>query len=500
MSQPTTRQEIYDRIRATSKDAYVLTEMKRLGYWAEDADQPSVAETLINREGELQGKLNALYSERHRLDNKELMLKEIRKQKMEESRRKRAETKLKRLQAKKERAENWAKRQQTDIIYLGENVSKSLNHTESDSKLLKRQGLPLLTNALSLAEQMKISVNELRFLAFNRSVSKVSHYVRFKIPKKTGGERLISAPMSRLKSTQHWILQNILEKVSLHEAAHGFVSQKSIVSNATPHLKSEVVVNLDMKDFFPTITQERVKGVFRKLGYSHNIATTLSLICTEPATEGVELDGETWYIATGERHLPQGAPTSPALTNILCRRLDNRLKGLADKLGFIYTRYADDMTFSGKKEGIKNVNTLLKAVNQIVTDEGLTVHPDKTKVMRKGTRQEVTGITVNETPSVCRKKLKQFRALLYQLEKDGTTEGKKWGQSSDVLASALGFAQYVAMVQPEKGKILVAQTKAIIRKIKPDFKFRVKKMPIPKVENPTPTKAEKTKKPWWKIW
>lgn len=500
MSQPTTRQEIYDRIRATSKDAYVLTEMKRLGYWAEDAEQPSVAETLIKREGELQGQLNALYSERYRLDNKELMLKEIRKQKMEESRRKRTETKLKRLQAKKERAENWAKRQQNEIIYLGENVSKSLNHTESDTALLEKQGLPLLSDAFSLADNMKISVNELRFLAFNRSVSKVSHYVRFKIPKKTGGERLISAPMMRLKNAQYWILANILEKVDLHQAAHGFVSQKSIVSNATPHLQSEVVINLDLKDFFPTITQERVKGVFRKLGYSHNIATTLSLICTEADTEGVELDGETWYIATGERRLPQGAPTSPALTNILCRRLDNRLQGLADKLGFTYTRYADDMTFSGKKEGIKNVNLLLKCVNQIVTDEGLTIHPDKTKVMRKGSRQEVTGITVNETPSVCRKKLKQFRALLYQLEKDGTTEGKKWGQSGDILASALGFAQYVAMVQPEKGKALVAQTKAIIKKINPDFKFRNPKMTPSKAAATPQTQEIPPQKPWWKVW
>lgn len=500
MSQPATRQEIYDRIKASSKDSYILTEMKRLGYWSENAEQPSLTEDIINRESALQQQLNALYSERYRLDNKEAMLKEIRKQKMEESRRKRTEKKLQRVQAQKERAENWAKCQKTDIIYLGENVSKSLNHTESDTVLLQNQGLPLLTNALSLADAMKISVNELRFLAFNRSVSQVSHYVRFKIPKKTGGERLISAPMMRLKHAQTWILENILEKVALHAAAHGFVAKKSIVSNATPHLQSEVVINLDLKDFFPTITQDRIKGVFRKLGYSHNVATTLSLICTEQDTEGVTLDGETWHVAIGERHLPQGAPTSPALTNILCRRLDNRLQGLANKLGFTYTRYADDMTFSGKKEGIKNVNTLLKAVNQIVTDEGLTIHPDKTKVMRKGSRQEVTGITVNETPSVCRKKLKKFRALLYQLEKDGHTEGKMWGQSGDLLASIYGFAQYVAMVQPEKGKALVVQTKAVIQKINPNFKAPRRAYKKEKTAEAPPSVSTESKKPWWKVW
>ena len=507
MSQPTTRQELYDRIRETSKDAYVLTEMKRLGFWAENKDQPTVADQIINREGELQANLRALVTERTRLDNQELMLKAIRKQRMEESRRKRQESKFKRVQEQKQRAENWAKRKETEIVYLGEDVSKTLNDTASDEVVLAKNNLPILTDAASLAQAMHLKMGDIRFLAFNRGVSKINHYKRFTIAKKTGGTRLISAPMPRLKSAQYWILHNILEKVALHPAAHGFVTQKSIVSNAIPHLKSEVVINLDMKNFFPTITYERVKGVFRHLGYSPHIATILALICTEPDVEETELDDETWYISNGERYLPQGAPTSPALTNILCRKLDARLTGLALKLGFTYTRYADDMTFSAKKEGAKNVNLLLKAVHDIVSSEGLNIHPDKTKVMRRGSHQEVTGITVNETPSVCRKKLHKFRAFLYQLEKDGTAVGKRWGQSTDMFASALGFAQYVYMVQPEKGKKLLAQTKAVIKKVQPDYQPRqfvyTPKKQLDKVsdmETLVEEGAQMDKKAWWKFW
>ena len=514
MSQPTTRQELYDRLRETSKDAYVLSEMKRLGFWEQNAEQPTLTEDFIARETALAAQLRALYSERSRLDNQEAMLKEIRKQRMEESRRKRQETKLKRVQDRQIKAENWQKRKGKEILYLGENVSKGLSKTASDAELLRGSGLPVLTDAVSLAEAMNIPVGELRFLSFSREVSQTNHYIRFKMPKKTGGERHISAPMPRLKRAQYWILESILNKVLLHEAAHGFVIGKSIVSNATPHLKTGVVINLDVKDFFPTITYPRIKGVFRKIGYSDNVSTILALICTEIPVIETELDGQTWYVADGERHLPQGAPTSPALTNILCRKLDIRLKGLAHTLGFHYTRYADDMTFSSIKNetinGEKHVNLLLKSVKQIITDEGLTVHPDKTKVMRAGSRQEVTGITVNDTPSVSRKKMRQFRAFLHQTERDASVVGKKWGQSSDVLRSAIGFANYVAMVQPDKGKLLLAKTKAIVRKVNPDFKVKPRPIYLKKEGSApvftviSPENADNTpnapKKSWWKIW
>ena len=517
MSQPTTRQELYDRIAATSKDEYVLSEMKRLGFWEKNTEQPTLVEQVILREADLNKQYNALATERNRLNNQEAMLKEIRKKRMEESRRKREETKLKRVQQQKARSENWKKRQTTEITYLGENVSLGLQNIENDVALLTQQGLPIFKDAAAFAMAMRTTVGEIRWLAYSRNVSQTTHYQRFTMPKKTGGERIISAPMPRLKAVQHWILGHILEKVSVHEAAHGFMPKKSIVSNAIPHLALEVVINLDMKNFFPTITYARVKGVFRKLGYSQHISTLLALICTESDVLQTELDGEKWYIGNGERYLPQGAPTSPMITNILCRKLDARLTGLAKKHDFSYTRYADDMTFSAKHEGAKKVNLLLKGVHQIVEDEGLIIHPSKTKVMRKGARQEVTGITVNTlTPSVSREKLRQFRAFLHRIEKQGGTTGMSWGASDDPLRSALGFARFVAMVQPEKGKILIAQTKALIQKIKPDYKPEPRKIYLKKPskntvlmdmveQNRAEQAASKTgskdaTKPWWKFW
>ena len=215
----------------------------------------------------------------------------------------------------------------------------------------------------TVAQAMAITVPALRFLAFSRTPSEVTHYIRFEIPKKTGGTRRISAPMPRLKHAQRWILDNLLDKVALHDAAHGFRKQRSIVSNARPHVGADIVLNLDLKDFFPTLEYKRIRGAFRGLGYGEAAATIFALLTSEPEVDEVELDGQTFYVANGARRLPQGAPTSPAITNIVCRRMDARLASAAAKLGFTYTRYADDLTFSGPRTA--NTGAMLDRVRFI---------------------------------------------------------------------------------------------------------------------------------------
>ena len=182
------------------------------------------------------------------------------------------------------------------------------------------------------------------------------------------------------------------------------------------------------------------------------MATVLALICTEPDVDEIELDGQRLYAKRGPRRLPQGAPTSPAMTNLICLRLDQRLSGLAAKLGFTYTRYADDMTFSASGEPAKKAGALLKFVGEIVTAEGFTVHPDKTRVMRCHRRQEVTGLTVNERIAVPRDTLRRFRALLHRIETTGP-EGKRWGRGGNVLLSAAGFARFVQMVDAQGRRV-----------------------------------------------
>ncbi|MFW6357691.1 MAG: reverse transcriptase family protein [Chroococcales cyanobacterium] len=462
--QPRTRQEILARIKQVGREVVILEEMIRYGFWPAEGEMPEDPADEIRRRVEIRQELAKLRQENQRLQDEKALRKRLRKQRLEESRRKRQENKERRERERIERAKAWQEKKAHDIVYLGEEVSGGLNFTESNTARLESNCLPILNTAEEIASAMGITVGELRFLAFNRKVSKISHYIRFKIPKKTGGERLISAPMPRLKKAQYWILENILNSLELHEAAHGFRSGHSILSNAEPHVGADVVINFDLKDFFPSIIYKRVKGLFRSLGYSEAAATIFGLLCTEAETIPVELDGTTYYVATTNRHLPQGSPASPAITNLLCRRLDQRLTEMADNFDFTYTRYADDLTFSASGESLGYICNILRKTESIVAHEGFAINEAKTRILRKKSSQlEVTGIVVNEYPNVDRKTLRKFRATLYQIEKDGL-EGKRWGHSHNILSGIQGYANFVAMVNPAKGGEFLAQVKRIREK------------------------------------
>lgn len=465
--QPRTRQELYDLIREIGTEAFILQEMIRYGFWPAQGEIPQDPADEIRREGEIRRELNELRQQSQQLQNEKTLRKKALQQRLEESRRKQQETKERRERERQEKSANWQQRKQQEILYLGDGISGGLNNSNSEIERLQNNKLPLCNTAAEIATAIGISVGQLRFLAFARKTSTVSHYIRFKIPKKTGGERLISAPMPRLKKVQHWILSNILEKMALHTAAHGFRPQHSIVTNAQPHLQAEVIINFDLKDFFPSISYPRVKGLFQSFGYSEAAATIFGLLCTESEIEAVEIDGKTYFVALTERHLPQGSPASPAITNLLCRRLDKRLTQMGEDLGFVYTRYADDLTFSGAGDSLRHICNILRRTESIVTHEGFTINEQKTRILRKNRQQEVTGVVVNEKLSISKKDLKRFRATLYQIEKDGP-EGKRWGNSTDVIASIQGFANFVAMVNPEKG----AEFQQQVKRIKAQYRHR----------------------------
>ena len=462
-NQPSNRQELYERIKNSSKQNVIIDEMTRLGFWSENTPIPKDPENEVKRTAELEKDLKVLKTELFRLKNEEAMRKEFRKRRMKESRLKQKETKERRIKAKQDKVDAWKNTQQTKIVYLGKGVSAGLNDTESDADKLQQNAIPIIHCPLQIAENMCVTIKHLRFLAYSREVSTVSHYIKFKIPKKNGSMRTISAPMPHLKKAQLWILQNVLNNVKIDDNAHGFVIGRNIMSNAYPHLNSDVLINIDLKDFFPTINYNRVKGLFRSLGYSESVSIVFALICTEQMTEQIEMDGKKYYVSQGERLLPQGAPTSPAITNLICRRLDKRLKNMSSKHNFRYTRYADDMTFSTADKG-SDVGKVLRQACYIVKDENLNINPDKTKIVRKKNRQEVTGIVVNEKLNVSRKTLKRFRALLFQIEKDGL-KGKKWRASKNLMASIKGFAEFVSMVNPKKGDEYKSKIEKIINKM-----------------------------------
>ena len=456
-----TKEEIRKAIRDTSREEFILSEMKRTGFWPTDSEVPTVSEKIVDRRNELQKELRELVAKERKIKDPDKLLKDYRKQRMKESREKQKANREKRAQERKDKAAAWEERKSKEILYLGENISGGLQEKASDAAKLTGFGLTDFGEAAGLAKAMGITVGQLSFLSFNRRVSKVSHYRRFYMKKKSGGKRLISAPMPKLKQAQYWILENILNKIPVHPLAHGFANEKSIVTNAQPHVQQDVVINLDFKDFFPTITFRRVKGVFCNLGYSEHLATILAAICTEPDVDMMKMDGTRYFVAKGERVLPQGAPTSPALTNILCYKMDKRLEGTAKSLNFNYTRYADDLTFSASGDSVKDIYKLLWRVKSITTHEGFVLHPDKLRIMRNGAKQEVTGIVVNNQLGIDRRTMRKFRALLHQIKTTGW-KGKKWGASNNIKASVWGYANFVFMVKPEKGKALFEEVKQLM--------------------------------------
>ena len=466
---PRNRKELYERIARGGKDEVILEEMVRLGFWPNTSPPPGDPPDEVRRMAELRSRLGQLRQQAQGLRNLAQLERDLKKQRLAESKKKRELTKQKRLGERAAAKAQTQDKKTRELTYLGPHVSAGLgpapDRRVSRADALAQQKLPVVHTAAELAAAMKLPLGRLRYLAFAREVSTVSHYHRFTIPKRTGGERLISAPHRKLKAAQHWILAHVLEPLALAEHAHGFVPGRSTVTNALPHVGAAVVINVDLRDFFPTVSYRRVKGMFRQLGYSEEVATVLALICSEPDITETELDGTRYFVARGPRRLPQGAPTSPAITNVLCRRLDRRIAGWARKHGFSYTRYADDLTVSSK-DASAPVGKMLAFLRRVTAAEGFEVHPDKVRVVRRGRRQEVTGVVVNERPGVPRDELRKFRALLHHIEKDGPA-GKTWGTGGgDVLTAALGFASYVAMVDKAKGEALRAKVLALKAKYK----------------------------------
>lgn len=366
-----------------------------------------------------------------------------REEKQAEKERKKQEAAVRR----EKRAREVAERRATDIAYLGPGVSAGLADRRANVEVLTKRGLPVLATPADVAAALGLTVPRLRWLAYHAVAANRSHYVSWTTPKKSGGTRKLSTPHRQLKAAQGWLLRQVLDPLPAHPAAHGFVRGRSTVTNAAPHVGRAVVVNLDLKDFFPTITFPRVRGALTKLGYSPAAATVLALLATESPRQQVTYGGRTLHVATGPRALPQGAPTSPALSNLVARRLDARLTGLAKKLGFTYTRYADDLTFSGGKDQEPLTGYLLAKVRHIAQGEGFAVNETKTRVQRQNARQQVTGIVVNQRPGVPRKEVRRLRAILHRAKTEGLLAQNR--ENREFFVPWLkGMIAYVRMVNP----------------------------------------------------
>jgi len=391
-------------------------------------------------------------------------------QSREEKERLKQQKKAEAVAKKKAHAEAVAHRRATDIVYLGRGVSKGLADRRAHVENLKANGIPVLATPSELAEAMKLTIARLRWLAFHNVAARRVHYFTFSVPKKSGGQRNLSSPHKEMAAAQRWIFENVLQNISPHQNAHGFVKSQSIVTNAQPHVGADIVINADLKDFFPSITIWRVEGLFRSLGYSPAVATIMALICTECPRETVKLNGQTYHVATGPRGLPQGACTSPAISNLVARHLDLRLTGIANKLGWSYTRYADDITFSFKKKDDapvsdtnKMVGYVLARIRHVCDDEGFVVNESKTRILRNHTRQSVTGIVVNDRLGVDRRTVRQLRAILHNAKKFGL-QSQNRDNRDDFGAWLNGMISFVEMVNTEQGSRLRKDFESVLAK------------------------------------
>jgi RNA-directed DNA polymerase len=219
-------------------------------------------------------------------------------------------------------------------------------------------------------------------------------YRSFHIPKRSGGYRTIFEPVEDLKRVQRLLLRKLLKRLASHTRAHGFERGKSTVTGALPHERKAVVVRMDVRDFFGSTKSARVREYFARCGWNLEAAQLLTRLCTH------------------EGSLPQGAPTSPRLSNLVNFRLDARLNALARKCGADYTRYADDMTFSFASGGHEQLAPLIRAVKKILREEGYELHMrKKLQIRRRNHRQLVSGLVVNERVALPRKTRRWLRAV-----------------------------------------------------------------------------------------
>jgi RNA-directed DNA polymerase len=290
---------------------------------------------------------------------------------------------------------------------------------------------------------------------------KLSHYHHHWVAKARGGWRLLEAPKARLKRMQRWLLDNVVAPIQPSDVAHGFVQGRSVRTFVAPHVGRPVVVRMDLEDFFASVSRARVVALFRRVGYPRPVAAALAGLCTAPTPEAVLAAHPREAVDLAQRflmnarlrdaHLPQGAPTSPALSNLAAWRLDRRVAGLAAGFGATMTRYADDLAFSGDEAFGRSLRFFLARVGAIALEEGFRVNHRKTRVMRQGRRQSLCGLVVNDTANLPRRERDRLRATLFNAARSGL-DSQNRDARPDFRRHLEGRVAWAAALNPAFGR------------------------------------------------
>lgn len=288
---------------------------------------------------------------------------------------------------------------------------------------LNMLGLPVIQNT----EDFSVVTHISKYTIYQLSYHADKYYKTYEITKKSGGKRIICQPNKKLKGLQSWLLINILNKIQVSPSCKGFIRGSSIRDNALPHIGANTILSLDLKDFFPTINSKQVYNIFKILGYNSLIATIFTNICTY------------------EQTLPQGSPCSPMLANLAAWALDLRIQGYVGKRGISYTRYADDLSFSGLNPA--KVIKIIPMIEAIIKDENFIINHSKTRIAGSSRAKMVTGLVINEyNVGIGKQQYKCLRTKIHHLTLPNEQKNEK------LFFHVLGWLAYLKSVDKERWK------------------------------------------------
>jgi RNA-directed DNA polymerase len=331
--------------------------------------------------------------------------------------------------------------------------------------------VPALTTTRALAAWLELTPGELDWFAdcqgrlVHAESGPLSHYTYRWLKGRSGKYRLLEMPKHRLKQIQRRLLHDILDRIIPHDCVHGFRQGRSVATYVAQHTGKRIVMRFDLRAFFPSIRASRVHCLFRTAGYPRDVARVLTGLCTNRVADEVwqatsapdrsRGDHETNRLLYRSVHVPQGAPTSPALANLCAYRLDCRLDALARSRNAVYTRYADDLAFSGGEELERGARRFQVLVCRIALEEGFTLQTRKSRFMRQGVRQQLAGVVVNAHPNVPCEDYDRLKAILTNCVRHGPASQNRDGHA-DFRGHLAGRIAYATMLNPARGRRLRA--------------------------------------------
>jgi len=404
-----------------------------LGLWSDNIAQPDsqILERIQRLNSEIEKQIIDLHIPEENQDEK---IREIKQQIFEER------------STKPKQSIRIHPEKKTKGMYLGSGVSDWLNYTETEVELLENTNLPVVKSIKELSELLETKQQRLLWFAYHEEVIQQPHYTEFQITKGKGNRR-ISKPCKALSAIQYRIKNEILDKISFPSYIHGFVKGHTILDNAREHKNSTSIITMDITNFFDNITFKMVRSAFHRLGYSKQIGTVLALLTTKSNYSKVEIANKKFWFASQERSLPQGACTSPAISNLVAMRFDSQLHARSSNLDFTYTRYADDLTFSTNTDQ-PNHKAILYLARKTLELHGFKANPRKTKILFEHHQQQVTGLNLNSgKPTVPRRFRRNLRAAVHQFRFIKDPEEK-----NEEYLRIKGSLQFMRLSHPKKAK------------------------------------------------